>query len=120
MSHQSKVLGHYKFIYYRFDPPENLKMAPKTKNAAVKKTKAKKQKDPNAPKKPMSAYFFFMADVRPKTKADNPDAGVAELGKIMGAEWNKIKETAAADKYKEKATADKARYEKEMKKYKGE
>jgi hypothetical protein len=25
-------------------------MAPKTKNAAVKKTKAKKQKDPNAPK----------------------------------------------------------------------
>lgn len=70
--------------------------------------------------KPMSAYFFFMADVRAKTKADNPDAGVAELGKIMGAEWNKIKETAAADKYKEKATADKARYEKEMKKYKGE
>lgn len=25
-------------------------MAPKTKNAGVKKTKAKKQKDPNAPK----------------------------------------------------------------------
>eukprot|EP00889_Picochlorum_renovo_P000962 jgi/Picre1/27992/NNA_000953.t1 len=64
--------------------------------------------------------LFFMADVRAKTKADNPDAGVAELGKIMGAEWNKIKETAAADTYKEKATADKARYEKEMKKYKGE
>ena len=70
--------------------------------------------------KNMSAYFHFMGDVRPKIKADNPEASTGELGKLMGAAWNKIKETPAADKYKEKAAADKKRYEEEMKKYKGE
>jgi hypothetical protein len=59
-----------------------------------------------------------MDDVRAKTKAENPDAKVSELGKIMGAEWNKIKESSAADKYKKQAEGDKQRYEKEMAKYK--
>lgn len=65
-----------------------------------------------------SAYFFFMDDVREKTKAANPEAKVAELGKIMGAEWNKIKETPEADKYRKQAENDKIRYEKAMKEYK--
>ena len=65
-----------------------------------------------------SAYFFFMDDIRAKTKAANPDAGIAELGKIMGAEWNKIKETPEADKYRKQAEGDKIRYEKAMKEYK--
>lgn len=59
-----------------------------------------------------------MDDIREKTKAANPDAKIAELGKIMGAEWNKIKETSAADKYKKQAENDKVRYEKAMKEYK--
>jgi hypothetical protein len=92
---------------------------PKVNKKDTKKKAPKKEKDPNAPKRPTSAYFFFMADARPKTKADNPDASVSELAKIMGAEWNKIKETDEAKKYVDMAAKDKARYEKEKAAYEG-
>ena len=64
-----------------------------------------------------SAYFFFMDDERPKQKEANPGASVAELAKLMGAEWNKIKGTAAAKKYEDLAAKDKTRYEKEKAAY---
>jgi len=67
--------------------------------------------------RPKSAYFFFMDDVRAKTRKDNPGASIGELGKLMGEAWNKIKGSKEADKYTKKAEEDKARYEKEMKEY---
>ena len=70
-----------------------------------------------APKRGKSAYFFFMDDERPKQKEANPGASVAELAKLMGAEWNKIKGTAAAKKYEDLAAKDKTRYEKEKAAY---
>lgn len=91
---------------------------PKVKKPATKKT-GKKEKDPNAPKRGKSAYFFFMDDERPKQKAANPDASVSDLAKLMGAEWNKIKGTPAAKKYEELAAKDKVRYEKEKAAYEG-
>jgi len=36
------------------------------------KTKARKRKDPNAPKKNMNAYMFFANTERSKTKLENP------------------------------------------------
>ena len=91
---------------------------PKVKKTATKKA-AKKEKDPNAPKRGKSAYFFFMDDERPKQKAAHPTSNVAELAKFMGVEWNKIKGTPAAKKYEELAAKDKARYEKEKEAYEG-
>jgi hypothetical protein len=51
------------------------------KEAAAKKTKVvedKKQrrskKDPNAPKRGLSAYMFFSQDQRSTVKEENPDA----------------------------------------------
>ncbi len=70
-----------------------------------------------APKRGKSAYFFFMDDERPKQKEANPGASVADLAKLMGAEWNKIKGTAAAKKYEDQAAKDKTRYEKEKAAY---
>ncbi|CAF4497856.1 unnamed protein product, partial [Rotaria magnacalcarata] len=32
----------------------------------------KSQKDPNAPKRPLSTFFLFSQDERPKIKKDNP------------------------------------------------
>jgi len=59
-----------------------------------------------------------MDDERPKQKAANPGASVAELAKLMGGEWtNKIKGTAAAKKYEDLAAKDKTRYEKEKAAY---
>eukprot|EP00621_Florenciella_sp_RCC1693_P010003 CAMPEP_0182543712 /NCGR_PEP_ID=MMETSP1323-20130603/32063_1 /TAXON_ID=236787 /ORGANISM="Florenciella parvula, Strain RCC1693" /LENGTH=193 /DNA_ID=CAMNT_0024754675 /DNA_START=46 /DNA_END=627 /DNA_ORIENTATION=- len=71
--------------------------------------KAKKTKDPNAPKRATTAYFFFLADERPRTKEEVPGISVTELSKVVGAKW---KELSDADKapYEAKAAADKERY----------
>jgi structure-specific recognition protein 1 len=43
------------------------------------KKASKKKKDPNAPKRPTSAYFYFMQENRARIKAENPGASVAEI-----------------------------------------
>jgi len=70
--------------------------------------------------RPKSAYFFFMDDVRARIKKENPDKSIGELAKVMGLEWNKIKEDSPKEfeKYNKKAAEDKARYEKAMEAYK--
>ena len=126
--------------------------APKAKAAPAKKSPAKKgaakkdakpKKDPNAPKRGLSAFMFFSSDnrgeshqpgpgtliyleamtlsvrshVTDKIKKEHPDCSFGEVGKYLGEAWGKC---SAADKkkYEEKAAKDKARYEKEMAKYK--
>jgi structure-specific recognition protein 1 len=42
-------------------------------SAAAKKQKKDKAKDPNEPKKPLSAYFIWIAASRSQLKADFPD-----------------------------------------------
>jgi hypothetical protein len=36
-------------------------------------------KDPNAPKKPLSAYFLFSQEERLKVKATNPELSITEV-----------------------------------------
>jgi len=38
----------------------------------------KAKKDPNAPKRNMSAYFLYSIEARPQVKADNPDASFGD------------------------------------------
>lgn len=55
------------------DSPKKKKRKKKVDSSpSPKKTKAKK--DPNAPKKPMTAYFFYINDHRDRVKNENPDA----------------------------------------------
>lgn len=49
---------------------QSTRKAPAEKGAA-RKTK----KDPNAPKRALSAYMFFSQDWRERIKTENPDAG---------------------------------------------
>ena len=73
--------------------------------------------DPNAPKRALSAYFCFTADVRAKVKAELGDgAGVTEIAKALGAKWKKMSDKQKAP-YVKKADKDKKRYAKEMAKY---
>ena len=92
-----------------YSPPED---APKPKGRQGKK----KAKDLNAPKKPMTAFFFFQGEVREKVKKDNPELKQKELVTKIGAMWR-----AAGAKDKEKfeqmAKKDRVRYEKEKKDY---
>ena len=62
-----------------------------TKEKPVKAEKAKRaKKDPNAPKRALSAYMFFSQDWRERIKTENPDAGFGEVGKLLGAKWKEL------------------------------
>jgi len=50
---------------------------------AGKKRRKKKDKDPNRPKKNMTAFFFFSADYRDEVKRENPDFKVADIGREL-------------------------------------
>ncbi|KAL7567414.1 hypothetical protein ACA910_021377 [Epithemia clementina (nom. ined.)] len=78
--------------------------------------KKKNKKDPNAPKRGKSSYFYFADAMRDKVKEDNPDASFSELGKLLGAEWKKLSSQEKA-KYEKLADTDKQRYKKEMEGY---
>lgn len=75
----------------------------------------KKQKDPNAPKRALSAFFFFCNEHRAAVKAKNPSFGVGDIAKALGKQWEECKDRA---KYDQLAAKDKKRYEAEMASYK--
>ena len=75
-----------------------------------------KKKDPNAPKRGMSAFMFYSCDRRPQLKTQNPDWGFGEFGKAIGAEWGQMNEKQKA-KYTKKAEKDKMRFDREMENY---
>ncbi|XP_025086175.1 high mobility group-T protein-like [Pomacea canaliculata] len=80
----------------------------------VKSVKRKRTKDPNAPKRALSAFFFYCAEERPKLRASNPGMNVAEVAKELGKRWETLPERA---RFEEMATKDKERYEKDMAAY---
>lgn len=88
---------------------------------APKKTigKRKTKKDPNAPKRPLSAFIFFSKEKREEIIKKNPElkSKLAEVGKMVGEAWGKLSE-AQKKPYETKAVQDKARYEREMASYK--
>jgi hypothetical protein len=45
-------------------------------------TKKKRKKDPNAPKRNMSAYFLFSQEIRPTIREENPQATFGEIAKV--------------------------------------
>ncbi|KAK1383689.1 FACT complex subunit SSRP1 [Heracleum sosnowskyi] len=82
----------------------------------VKKKKPKKKKDPNAPKKPLSAFMFFSKNERENVKKSNPGISFTDVGRVLGERWNKM---SGEDKeiYEADARQDKKRYTDEMKGY---
>ena len=88
------------------------------KNHADGGGKAKKKKDPNKPKRALSAYMFFTAAVRTTTKAELPgDAGIGDVAKKIGAKWNKLSDAQKAP-YAKLAAKDKHRAATQLAKYK--
>ncbi|KAF8438574.1 high mobility group box domain-containing protein, partial [Boletus edulis BED1] len=51
-----------------------------------------KSKAKGGPKRALSAYMFFSQDWRERIKAENPDAGFGEVGKLLGAKWKELDE----------------------------
>lgn len=87
------------------------------KDIKVRGRKRQQMKDPNAPKRSLSAFFWFCNDERSKVKANNPEYTMGDIAKELGRRW------AAADpevksKYESLSEQDKARYDREMTAYK--
>ena len=101
------------------------------------------KKDPNAPKRPMSAYFLFMGDKRAEVKEKNPDFKIGDIAKVgyrvdfidsglygwfvfcrtvtffaqeMGRMWGEI-DAKDKDKYQKEADKLKIQYEKDKAAY---
>jgi structure-specific recognition protein 1 len=57
-----------------------------------KKKKSKSKKDPNAPKRPQSAYFLWFNANREEMKKENPEMGVTDLSKKAGELWKQLED----------------------------
>ncbi|TBU38850.1 high mobility group box domain-containing protein [Dichomitus squalens] len=60
--------------------------------------------------------MFFSQDWRERIKAENPDAGFGEIGKLLGAKWKELDDEEKKP-YLDQAAADKARAEQEKNDY---
>lgn len=49
--------------------------------------RARKKRDPNAPKVPLTAYMFFCRENREKVKELHPNFSFGEFGKELGRLW---------------------------------
>ncbi|CAL4137322.1 unnamed protein product [Meganyctiphanes norvegica] len=78
---------------------------------------AKKEKDPNKPKRALSAFFYYANVERPKVRAANPDFSVGEVAKELGRQWNELTSDVKAP-FEKEASDDRARYDEAMKAYK--
>jgi hypothetical protein len=58
-----------------YEVPEEFAKGSKGNPSSKKKpaAKGKKKRDPNEPKKPMSAFLLYSGEVRPQIKEENPD-----------------------------------------------
>ncbi|KAJ1873988.1 Non-histone chromosomal protein 6 [Coemansia sp. RSA 1722] len=74
------------------------------------------KKDPNAPKRSLSAYMFFSQANRKTVKDDNPEATFGNIGKILGDMWKGMSDKEKAPFFKQ-AEDDKKRYEAEKAAY---
>ncbi|KAG8511278.1 FACT complex subunit SSRP1 [Galemys pyrenaicus] len=95
------------------------KMA-KDRKSRKKPTEMKKGKDPNAPKRPMSAYMLWLNASREKIKSDHPGISITDLSKKAGEIWKGMsKEKKEKQEWDRKAEDARREYEKAMKEYEG-
>lgn len=83
---------------------------------AMRKRKRAK-KDPNAPKRSLSAFFFFSQEKRPSVQQSHPEWKVGQVAQELGRQWKDMSEEVKK-RYEEMAVKDKARYEVAMQEYK--
>ncbi|KAJ4219950.1 Non-histone chromosomal protein 6, partial [Fusarium solani] len=107
---------HHHFLVPKFIS-KNISKMPKA--AAGKRGKVEKKrgkKDPNAPKRGLSAYMFFANEQRENVREENPGISFGQVGKLLGERWKALNEKQRAP-YEAKAAADKKRYEDEKQAY---
>jgi len=81
------------------------------------KVNQKPMKDPNAPKKPLSAYFLFSQEERLKVKNENPEMSITDVAKELGKRWATL-DPAIKQSYEQRYQDARKLYDAEMSQYK--
>jgi high mobility group protein B2 len=89
-----------------YEPPSDLDEGPSKR----------KKKDPNAPKRNMSAYFIYSNATRSDVREANPEAKFGDIARIISANWKQLGEKDKK-KYDALAVEDKERYQRQMAEY---
>lgn len=79
--------------------------------------KQKRKKDPNAPKRPQTAFFLFCADRREALRQQFPDLRIGDIAKKLGEEWGKCT-GERREAYDATAKEQKELYKEQMEAYK--
>ena len=58
--------------------------------------KKRPKKDPNAPKKPLTAFMVWLQENRASIKAKDSTLSVAEVGKKAGELWRQLEDTSVS------------------------
>ena len=95
----------------------NIDEKPKADEAPKKKKKEKKKKDPNAPKKPLTAFMLFTNHRRPQLLKEKPSIKITEVSCEIGREWKEMNEEQQ-NVWKKKAQDAKLEYELQIYNYK--
>lgn len=76
----------------------------------------KRRRDPNAPKQPLTAFFIYSTEERPKVKEDHPTMSVTDVAKELGRRWSELQPEvkqsfhARADERRQKFDLEMAAY----------
>merc|ERR1712087_805084 len=87
-------------------------MGKKQKLAMMKVKNAKKPRDNNKPKRPLSGFFRFVSNYR----KNHSDMKVTEVTKSAGADWKFLSKTEK-NKFMDAAAREQAKYQEDLKKY---
>lgn len=77
---------------------------------------ARKKKDPNAPKRALSAYFFFCNEIRDSVRAENPNKKITEIATLLAEKWRALPDKKRV-KYQKMHEEAKVKYQDAMEEY---
>ncbi|CEP07073.1 hypothetical protein [Parasitella parasitica] len=111
---------HPNSMYMRRSRAELLKASNSSRGSAdqtaepqSKRKRLKRDKMTTTPKHPLSAYMWYLTEVRPDVMRQYPGCNVGQISKVCADQWNVMSEEARLP-WKSRAQADKDRYAREM------
>ncbi|KAE9136699.1 hypothetical protein PF010_g1581 [Phytophthora fragariae] len=74
---------------------------------------SRKKKDPNAPKRALSAYFFFCNEIRQEVRDENPNKRITEIVTLLAERWRALPDKKRV-KYQKMNEEAKVKYAQQM------
>lgn len=77
----------------------------------------KRRRDPNAPKQPLTAFFIYSTEERPRVKEDHPTMSVTDVAKELGRRWSEL-DSETKQKFHQRSDEARQKFDLEMAQYK--